>query len=254
METPPFPVKLGRRLREIRRDAGLTQPEVAERMGLTRREQSLVCRLEQGRVANPTLQTIGRFLRACGARWQVLNTVLDDLSIPAVKLAEAPLELAPEGRRRRVREQTERQVVKYALALPDRYHQRPVAPERQAVARKRFADYRVVANLVGEGVLGVLRETELPLMAYPFYRAVGRHLLGLLWRMARTSAGREELLNHKSGLPDRIREKLEAKDLDWRRQRLDPEIVAQVQATVLAWCRELLRRNPELFPEPKPSR
>lgn len=52
----------GWRLAEARRDAGLTQTEVAARMGTT---QSAVSRVESGR-SQPTLDFVDRYARAIG--------------------------------------------------------------------------------------------------------------------------------------------------------------------------------------------
>ena len=51
-------------LLKARQDAGLTQAQVAERMGTT---QSVVARLESGRRA-PSMRTVQRYAQAVGAR------------------------------------------------------------------------------------------------------------------------------------------------------------------------------------------
>jgi predicted transcriptional regulator len=56
--------ELIRALLEARAKAGLTQAEVAKRMGTT---QSVVARIESGRAA-PNLKTLDRYARAVGRR------------------------------------------------------------------------------------------------------------------------------------------------------------------------------------------
>ena len=56
--------KMARELTAARSRAGLTQGEVAERMGTT---QSVVARLESGRRA-PSMRTVQRYAQAVGAR------------------------------------------------------------------------------------------------------------------------------------------------------------------------------------------
>jgi transcriptional regulator with XRE-family HTH domain len=51
----------GQLAREARRRAGLTQAELAERIGTT---QSAVARLERGRT-DPSVERLGRIVRAC---------------------------------------------------------------------------------------------------------------------------------------------------------------------------------------------
>jgi transcriptional regulator with XRE-family HTH domain len=54
-------------IREARRRAGLTQVELAERVGTT---QSAIARLERG-IGSPTLERIGELLSACGFELQI---------------------------------------------------------------------------------------------------------------------------------------------------------------------------------------
>jgi transcriptional regulator with XRE-family HTH domain len=63
-----FTPGLGKRLRELRKKAGLSQAEVARRMGRTGRQAfSIVSRLESGRTKQPTIGLVVDFLTACGA-------------------------------------------------------------------------------------------------------------------------------------------------------------------------------------------
>jgi transcriptional regulator with XRE-family HTH domain len=61
---------MGARLRKIRTERGLTQDEVAARMGLKGKGRwAFVRRLEQGNTRNPYLSTVTFYLRACGAQF-----------------------------------------------------------------------------------------------------------------------------------------------------------------------------------------
>ncbi|MFE5774276.1 helix-turn-helix domain-containing protein [Brachybacterium sp. NPDC056505] len=51
------------RLRELRRDAGLTQEQLAERIGVSQRQ---VSKIERGDVENARVATIRRYLEAVG--------------------------------------------------------------------------------------------------------------------------------------------------------------------------------------------
>ena len=66
--TQEFSVEYGvaRELAEARRDAGLTQAEIAALMGTT---QSVVSRIESG--VNVSMETVARYAAACGRRLEV---------------------------------------------------------------------------------------------------------------------------------------------------------------------------------------
>lgn len=61
-------------IREARRRAGLTQTELAERVGTT---QSAIARLERG-VGHPTMQRISELVAACGLELQVRLIAADE--------------------------------------------------------------------------------------------------------------------------------------------------------------------------------
>ena len=60
--------EMGNRLRELRLRKGLSQAELARRMGLAYGSgKSFVSMLERGKIPDPHLSTITLYLRACGA-------------------------------------------------------------------------------------------------------------------------------------------------------------------------------------------
>jgi transcriptional regulator with XRE-family HTH domain len=79
-------------VRAARRDAGLTQTELAGRLGMT---QAAVARLER-RGANPTVATLDRVLRAAGRRLE-LQTATAAPEVDEEQLG-AHLRLTPEER------------------------------------------------------------------------------------------------------------------------------------------------------------
>ena len=125
-----FPVELGTRLRKLRRQAGLTQRELARLMGrVPSRYQAQIARIERARTAFPTLAFIADYLRACRASFADIEDVLDTYT------SRAPVP-DREGRRR---------VQRFTRTLPV-----PVAKEienydiRTAVAR-RFSGRKPLA-------------------------------------------------------------------------------------------------------------
>ena len=73
-----FPPELGKRLRDLRLQAGLTQSELAQAMGRTGKGRAcIVSRMEKGKVRYPSLGLIADFLRACRAGFSDIADVLD---------------------------------------------------------------------------------------------------------------------------------------------------------------------------------
>jgi transcriptional regulator with XRE-family HTH domain len=77
---------LGRRLAGIRREAGLTQAQLAARLlGTNRGWQQAVSRFEQGKAGQQSLFFILDYLRACGKALVAVTDVLDEYtSLPPV--------------------------------------------------------------------------------------------------------------------------------------------------------------------------
>ena len=77
---------LGRRLAEIRREAGLTQAQLAARLsGTNRGWQQTVSRFERGKAGRPSLFFVLDYLRVCGKGIGALMDVLDEYtSLPPV--------------------------------------------------------------------------------------------------------------------------------------------------------------------------
>jgi transcriptional regulator with XRE-family HTH domain len=95
---------LGRRLAQIRREAGLTQAQLAARLGGTNRGwQQAVSRFEQGKAGQQSLSFILDYLRVCGKGLGAVFDVLDEYtSRPTVlelrakqALLDATAELPP---------------------------------------------------------------------------------------------------------------------------------------------------------------
>jgi len=77
---------LGARLRELRLKAGLSQAEVARRMGHAHPGyRSYVSRLEAGTVRRPGLAVLAGFLSACGASLADLKGALPGVAVPRRK-------------------------------------------------------------------------------------------------------------------------------------------------------------------------
>jgi transcriptional regulator with XRE-family HTH domain len=273
------PHLLGEKLRSLRVRAGLTQAEVAERMGLTGKSSgNVVGHLEQGRARNPSVMTLTLFLRACGALWGEITGILDCLGpVPIDAKAITDSELSPEDKQR-LESAIEKQVRKFEVKLAAPVDSKPLHPAQQTEAVRKLKSHRIVATLMEQAVAEVLADKPVVSIEYPRYKAVAREALGMLWKEAKRSQkstvegqGRPEdgeLRSQKSegrrqnetegdfksqsadyrlqigGIADRLAEKAEY----WGTQKLDAGLVREVQDLVIRRFAALQESNPELFP------
>ena len=113
--------ELGQRLRSLRKRAGLTQKELAERVspGWAR---SLVGKLETGQYDNPGLGLVADFLRACRASFSEIAELLDQYT-------SQPLPVEKEGREA---------VNKVTEALPVQIGNQALAYDIKTTVARRF--------------------------------------------------------------------------------------------------------------------
>jgi len=128
-----FTAQMGERLRQLRRQAGLTLEDVAYVMGYKDGFASHLSRLEQGKNPNPSMALVADYLRACSASFQDLSPLLaaytnrPPLRQPrAVEMVEA--ELKPLGGMESVR-----------LGVYDRKQSSRLSPEARVMAARKQA-------------------------------------------------------------------------------------------------------------------
>jgi len=157
-----FRPELGRRLRELRIRAGLTQQMLAVAMGSQRKgNHTVVSRLENGRMANPGIGLVADYLRACRAGFADIQDVLDCYTAqPTVVEVETSRALA------KVREflpaKIDRAVERFDRGIRRRAEEKhePLPPAQERVKRARsFALSQVWAKRVRRRVVGII-ETE----------------------------------------------------------------------------------------------
>jgi transcriptional regulator with XRE-family HTH domain len=96
-----FTKEMAGNLKKIREKAGLSQLEVAKRIGLTyKTADSFISHLEKGSIKNPSLGAILLYLRACGESWSEFFKELDaiDFKLRHEKMI-AQLPIPPEKRK-----------------------------------------------------------------------------------------------------------------------------------------------------------
>jgi transcriptional regulator with XRE-family HTH domain len=225
-----FSGQMRARLRSFRLAAKLSQDELALRMGYfgpSRRR--LVERLENGRIAEPTVKMVARYLQGCGARWHSIVDLLE--SVPPVKLDI--VKVRSRKFTEAVKQKTEEQAQAVNQAMAYMRPERPVSPERRKQGTKRYSEYRLIANVIEQAVTEVLRTTELSMVHYGAYQAVGRYCLSTLWKLSKDLPGSRL----KQQLRKLIKPELEAMHKEWQNWGLDMKIVLRVQ-----------RRVTELYP------
>jgi transcriptional regulator with XRE-family HTH domain len=245
------PVELGKRLRQLRLRAQLTQDEAAERMGLTGTgRRKTVERLERGRNRNPLLDTVLRFLRACGAGWGDIADVLEDAPGSETNLkplADSGFEASVQ---KRVAAGVERQVRRYELKLARPAEGRPLHPEQRQEAVRKLRNYRLVIGIIEQAVNEHLKEEDLTTVVYPALKAVAREAVGVLWRRQKAEAGRQNGRGDTSNAAcaDAVTAELARRVEYWVMKKLDPGMVRAAQAVAVNRFNALREMNPELFP------
>ena len=182
-------------------------------------------RLETGSIRKPTLEMVARYLQGCGKRWQSITDLLE--SVPPVKLDI--LKVKSRKFTEAVKQKTEEQAQAVNQAMVYMKPEKPVSPERRKQGTKRYSEYRLIANVIEQAVTEVLRTTELSMVHYGAYQAVGRYCLSILWKLSR-DVPRDRL---KQQLRKLIKPELEAMHQEWQRWGLDMKIVLRVQRRVL---------------------
>jgi transcriptional regulator with XRE-family HTH domain len=214
----------------MRLGAKLTQDELARRMGYTSVGRRMALqRLETGRISKPTLEMVARYLQGCGARWRSIIDLLE--RVPPVRLDISKVRSRKFSAA--VKQRTEEQAQAVGQAMVYMKTEKPIAPEQRKQGTKRYSEYRLLANVIEEAVTEVLLRTELSMVHYGAYQAVGRYCLSTLWRLSK-SLPRENL---KRRLAKLVKPELEAMRKEWQSWGLDMNIVLQVQ-----------RRMMELYP------
>ena len=156
-----FTVEMGLRLRELRLRKGLSEDQVAERMGLRGKGRwNLIARLEHGKIAEPHLSTITCYLRACGALFSEFYDVLtrvELLPIDTTPMQSTKLSLK---RKERVIEQVTKHVQKYQARIEYPLVAVPMKPEKRRKATEAYREYAIQAEIIGQEVVQMLRTAE----------------------------------------------------------------------------------------------
>jgi transcriptional regulator with XRE-family HTH domain len=216
-----FTKEMAEKLRKIRENARLTQPEVALRIGVkTKSGKSFISQLESGMVKNPTLKTILDYLSACGASWVEFFKELDriDFKLRHEQMI-AQLPRPPEKRK------IERDAMRYEIGVES------PSKEKEEVdfarLKKRIKDKVLVLltkNQVAESqinsyqkfaaehfdFLAALNKPGMKMVIEKYQRAgLARHLLFKITKISYSVIGAEiKRIEAKKPLPTEKQEKM----------------------------------------------
>ncbi|HTW90357.1 MAG TPA: helix-turn-helix domain-containing protein [bacterium] len=159
-----FRPELGRRLRELRLRAGLTQQMLAVGMGSQRKgNHTVVSRLENGRMANPGIGLVADYLRACLASFADIQDVLDRYTA-----RQTVIEVETSKALAKVREflpaKIDRAVERFDRGIRRRAEEKreplPV-PEARVKRARNFALSQIWAKRVRRWVVGIIETRHL---------------------------------------------------------------------------------------------
>ena len=188
-----FNARLGRRLRELRKKAGLTQQLLAAAMGSEcKGNHTVVSRLECGKMANPGIGLVADYLRACNAGFADILAVLDEYTLqPTVAdvKTNSALTKACEGlpsRIERAVSRYDRRTVKHARYM----HEPPPATAERVGRARKFASSQVWAERVRREVVRIIetRQLQVTTMTEHFLQSYA----AAVWSILDQTRGRRE--------------------------------------------------------------
>jgi transcriptional regulator with XRE-family HTH domain len=217
---------LGRRLRDLRRAAGLTQSELAARLGRTgSAAKSGISQVEHGRYYGVTLNFVIDYVNACGADHTALRDILDAYTSrppPLLELADQQLAAVLDGASDRER----RRALNYYIGLrtgagksaanQQELERAVQAAGRQAVAVRRDKELKkAIVGVLDELHIGQREPLAINIMAF------GRRLFAVLRRTR----------NSKPAVRER---QLAALDHWAEQHQLSPDPFARASQAILA--------------------
>jgi len=177
---PVFSEKLAELLKETRIKAGLTQADVAERIGLSVKSgKGYVSHLEKGIVKNPPLLTILLYLRGCCGPWREFFAKLETIDFQARHKQVISRVKLPEGKEKK---KIERDVAWFQAGIkyPKRFTNKPLPDEKRENTAIEFAKYRIKIEKVEEEVHKILCDFAPGTYSFPFYKDCARAFFSAL--------------------------------------------------------------------------
>jgi transcriptional regulator with XRE-family HTH domain len=177
-----FSPEMARELKSLRERAGLSQGELARRMGLAGVDaKSYVSRLERGAINRPYLDTIVNYLHVCGARMSDFGMLLDRIEpLPEPRVPETQGS-SPE-QTLHVEVKVQREMANYQRKMQYPIRALPAPPAKQKRGAMKLREYRIQASMVEQAIRNYLSNALRSTMYFANYYNVGRQILGILRR------------------------------------------------------------------------
>jgi transcriptional regulator with XRE-family HTH domain len=218
--------ELAGKLREFRLKAGLSQDEIAAFMGLRGKGRfNFVGRLERGEIPHPQLETIVRYLHACGKTLGEFAPLVDRIEFQPIDTEILDqIKLRAEQRARILRDTT-RQALKYQVRTEYPGPIKPLPRGSQDRAIALFRRYRIEVNIIEQVVKNYLKTTKVKYYDFLKYQMLARQVLGLARRYKGTQLKRR-VEQTKRFVDD---------------QQLDPAVAGDVKRLVVLQYKELAK-------------
>jgi transcriptional regulator with XRE-family HTH domain len=171
-------------LRKYRQASKLKQKQIAERMGISSKYgESYISRLEKGQISNPKLDTILRYLTACGVSWteffKQVQTKVDKIRyeqvIKKINLSSAT------GLTLKQKAKIDRDIAYFRMKISGhKPKSRPLSIDQIHRACVEFGKYRIKIEKIEIKVHKLLNSVVIKEVLYPFYKAFIRECYSIM--------------------------------------------------------------------------
>jgi transcriptional regulator with XRE-family HTH domain len=170
----------GKLLTDIRKKAHLTQEEMGERLGFSGKSGRVyVSRLERGRIENPSLWLILKYLSICEKPWASFFEQLSGIYFN--KEHEKVMSQIPTSTEFR---KVDRDVAKYTHSIETKFSRKqdikPIEQKQKEKMSAEFGKYRAVIEDIEREVTLLLGESAEPYLLNQFYKAFARECYSIL--------------------------------------------------------------------------
>jgi transcriptional regulator with XRE-family HTH domain len=172
--------ELGKKLRIVRKTAGLTQAQIAKEIGLTRQ---YIIQIEKGKANNPTLNVVLDYLDVCNVRWTVffteLKTRIDKINFGQV-IKEVGISSAT-GLSLRQKRKIDRDIFYYRMRIDGKKGKAKLLSEQQKDrAAVKFGKYRITIEPLEVKVQKKLGELSVPIALNQAYKDFARECYSVI--------------------------------------------------------------------------
>ena len=233
--------EIGNLLAKIRKEALLTQKDVAERLGLSEKAGMMyISKLEQGKIKNPSMNTILHYLTVCNKPWVSFFEKL-----AGIYFMKSHWKIISQVDIPRHYKKVTRDVAKYQHSIETKFSEKqglkPLKQEKQEKMAIGFLKHRVVIEPIEREITILLGDSGEPIINNQYYKAFARECYSAIRKanmpQMDTDKNQEKSSVNIRGLNlDKIIEK-------WVEKGLKREILEQVKEIPLKYYKN--RESPE---------